>query len=57
MFKIDKNIISANVPRTIRFSELLFEQLKQVAKQNDISFNRLVLECCMYALDNLEEQE
>ena len=54
MFKIDKELKSANIPRTIRFSEQLFERLNKTAADNDISFNLLVLQCCKYALDNME---
>lgn len=55
MFKIDKEFKSANISRTIRFTESLFEQLNKTAAENDISFNLLVLQCCKYALDNQEE--
>lgn len=56
MFKIDDSLKSANVARTIRFTEPLFEKLSEVATKNDISFNLLVLQCCKYALDNMEEE-
>lgn len=55
MFKIDKEFKSANIPRTIRFTEPLFEKLNKMATENNISFNLLVLQCCKYALDNQEE--
>ncbi len=56
MFKIDTSLKSANVPRTVRFTEPLFEELNQVAQNNNISFNLLVLQCCRYALDNLDKE-
>lgn len=52
MFKIYNEFKGANVPRTIRFTDKLFEQLNEIAVQNDISLNLLVLQCCKYALDN-----
>lgn len=52
MFEIDKQYANANVARTIRFTEKLFEDLCKTAEENDISFNMLVLQCCRYALDN-----
>lgn len=55
MFKVDKNLTNANIPRTIRFTESLFEQLNQVAVDNGISFNLLVLQCCKYAMDHYED--
>ena len=56
MFKIEKELKAANVPRTIRFTDKLFEQLNQYAYDNDISFNLLVLQCCKYALDNIDKE-
>ena len=55
MFKVDNNLKSANIPRTIRFNEPLFERLNEIASENNISFNSLVLQCCKYALDNMDE--
>lgn len=55
MFKIDNEMKSANIPRTVRFTEPLFEKLNETASENNISFNLLVLQCCKYALDNMEE--
>ncbi len=55
MFKIDNEFKNANVARTIRFTEGLFERLSKYAQENDVSFNYLVLKCCTYALDNSEE--
>lgn len=54
MFKIDKSLKSANIARTVRFTEPLFEKLNKTATENNISFNLLVLQCCNYALDNME---
>ena len=55
MFKIDNEMKSANIPRTVRFTEPLFEKLNETASENNISFNLLVLQCCKYALDNIED--
>ena len=56
MFKIDNELKSANVARTVRFTESLFEKLNKTASENNISFNLLVLQCCKYALENMENQ-
>ena len=53
MFQIEKPLSNANLPRTIRFTEQLFAELNKLAAENGISFNTLVLQCCIYALDNL----
>lgn len=55
MFKIEKELKNANIARTIRFTENLFEDLNQLAFENNISFNLLVLQCCKYALNNMEK--
>lgn len=57
MFKVDNELKNANTPRTVRFTEPLFEKLNSVAQQNGISFNLLVLQCCKYALDNMEKEK
>lgn len=57
MFKIKKNISEANVSRTIRFTEPLFEELNIIASNNSVSFNSLVLQCCRYALDEMEKDK
>ncbi len=54
MFRIENELKSANVARTVRFTEPLFEKLNKVAQENNISFNLLVLQCCKYALENME---
>ena len=54
MFKIIKPFSNANIPRTIRFTEELFEELNKTAEKNNVSFNLLVLQCCRYALDHLD---
>lgn len=56
MFKIDNELKSANVARTVRFTEPLFEKLNKTATNNNIFFNLLVLQCCKYALENMEEK-
>lgn len=57
MFKIIKPFSNANIPRTIRFTEELFSELNNIADENDISFNMLVLQCCRYALDRLAQKD
>lgn len=57
MFKVEKEFKSATISRTIRFTEPLFEKLNQIAADNGISFNLLVLQCCKYALDHQETEE
>mgnify|MGYP003199783035 CR=1 FL=1 len=56
MFKIENELKSANIARTVRFTEPLFEKLNKTASENNISFNLLVLQCCKYALEDMEEK-
>lgn len=57
MFEVENKFKNANVARTIRFTEDLFDRLNTVAAENDISFNLLVLQCCRYAIDNMKNSE
>ncbi len=43
MFKVDKEFKSANISRTIRFTESLFEQLNKTAAENKFHLTCL---CC-----------
>jgi len=58
MFTIDNKLKNANVGRTIRFTEKMFEELDKAAAKYNISFNLVVLQCCQYALNHMgTEQE
>ena len=41
--------------KTIRMPNELIEKLERLAAKSDVSFNQLVVQCCQYALDNLEK--
>ena len=55
MFKIVNDFKNANTPMTVRFTEKMFDELKRISKENKISFNLLILQCCQYAIDNMEK--
>lgn len=57
MFKVSNGFKGANIPRTIRFTDKIFEELNKIAAQNEISFNLLVLQCCAYAIENIETEK
>ena len=57
MFEINKKVKDAYIARNIRFTEDLFAELNATAGQFDVSLNALVLQCCRYALDNLNSEE
>ena len=50
MFKV-KRVSQSN--RTVRLPDELIDRLNEIATEANISFNRLVVQCCEYALDNL----
>ena len=53
--KIDKvKKKNANIPRTIRFPEDLFNDFNKLSEETGISFNSLVLESMRYAYKNLK---
>jgi len=51
MFKIEK---PEYINKTFRMEKKLVERLEQLAQDENISVNSLVIQCCNYALDNLE---
>ena len=52
MFIVNKGLSKSNIPRTIRFTEEIYNSLSEIASHENISFNQLVLQCCRYAIDN-----
>lgn len=54
MFKIKKPSASN---KTIRMPDSLIYKLEKLAAKNDISFNQLVVQCCEYALEHLDQTE
>lgn len=54
MFKVTKKEASN---KTIRMPDDLIEKLEQLAQKNDISFNKIVVQCCEYALENLDKEK
>ena len=55
MFTVKGSLGKANIPLTIRFTDPIYESLTKLAARNDISVNQLVLQCCQYALDSVED--
>ena len=43
--------------KTFRLPVDLVQQLDEVAKQKKISMNNLVLQCCQYALGDMDESK
>ena len=54
MFQIKRWRHGANLPHTVRFPDELCESLAQIAQDNDVSFNTMVIQCCNYAICNID---
>ena len=54
LFEIKKNS-SSN--KTIRMPDTLIEKLEELAGKNNISFNKLVIQCCEYAIEHLKQSD
>lgn len=51
-FKIQKTEM---INKTFRMPEELVEKMQTIAQNQGISLNNLVVQCCKYALDNMEK--
>lgn len=51
-FKIERE---EYVNKTFRLEKKLVEEMEKICDDKNISLNRLVVKCIIYALDNLEE--
>jgi predicted transcriptional regulator len=55
MFRIQRG--SETVSKTFRLPAELANRLEQLASENNLSLNNLVVQCLRYALDNLDEEK
>lgn len=53
MFKVRKSEESAN--RTIRFPKSLLDKMSTVAQHENVSLNSFVVQCCEYAMGDLQK--
>lgn len=54
MLKI--TVKEARITRSVRFTESVFEKLSKCAKENNISFNSVVIQCCEFALSRYKNK-
>ena len=54
MFEINND---KNVNKTIRMPEGLTNRLETIATNKDISFNKLAVQCCKYAFNDLKDED
>ena len=53
MFKVEK---PEYVNKTFRIERSLLARLETIAQREDISINSLVVQCCQYALDDMDDK-
>lgn len=51
-FKIEKQ---ESINKTFRFPKDLIIELQEVARNQGVSLNNLIIQCCKYALKNIEK--
>ena len=54
MFVVQKQI---SINKTVRMPEDLIHKLEAIADKEGVSFNKLVIQCCEYALGQMEESK
>ena len=54
MFKIKK---TEHINKTFRLPTELVEKMERLAQNKGVSLNNLVVQCCEYALDNIDRSE
>lgn len=55
MFKIQSG--QDLITKSIRMPELMVDELETLAKEHNVSFTSLVLQCLRYALDNMDAED
>lgn len=53
MFKVRHTEETAN--RTFRFPKSLLDNMSVIAQQENVSLNSFVIQCCEYAIENLQQ--
>lgn len=56
-FKIPNIKDENTTTKTIRIKISLIDKLNDLASKNNITTNRLIIECIEYALENMEEED
>ncbi len=56
MFKLKKEYVEYE-NKSLRLPKDLIIKVQQLANQNNMSFNKVIIQCIEYALDNVEDVE
>ena len=52
MFKVKKEYVEYEY-KSLRLPKELIDKLQEVAEENNLSFNKMVIQCIEYALNNI----
>ena len=53
-FRIEKKEF---VNKNLRFEKTFLEELERLAQMNSVSCNAFIIECCKYAIQNMDSSE
>lgn len=56
MFAIKKDYVEYE-NKSLRLPKDLIDKVQDLANQNSLSFNKVVIQCIEYALDNMEKSD
>lgn len=56
MFKLKKEYVEYE-NKSLRLPKDLITRVQELANANNMSFNRVIIQCIEYALDNVEKEE
>lgn len=56
MFAIKKDYVEYE-NKSLRLPKDLIDKVQDLANQNSLSFNKVVIQCIEYALDNMEKKQ
>ncbi len=56
MFKLKKEYVEYE-NKSLRLPKDLIAKVQELANKNNMSFNRVIIQCIEYALDNADESE
>lgn len=56
MFKLKKEYVEYE-NKSLRLPKDLTAKVQELANENNMSFNRVIIQCIEYALDNVEKEE
>lgn len=56
VFKLKKEYVEYE-NKSLRLPKDLISRVQELANENNMSFNRVIIQCIEYALDNMEKEE